>query len=91
MSNDNPGSRMIVPQQPLDCVLGGYHADLPGVYLCLIFEKSILEFITNSEKNQFRNKLDFLSSSNLNFTACVSCTNQNKLIESVCLMKMREK
>ena len=42
-----------------------------GVYLCLIFEMSIWEFITNSKKNRFRNKLDFLSSSNLIFTACV--------------------
>ena len=47
-----------------------------GVYLCLIFEKSILEFITNMQKNQFWNKLDFLSSSNLIFTACVACKNQ---------------
>ena len=48
--------------------------DIRGVYLCLIFEMSIWEFITNSKKkNQFRNKLDFLSSSNLIFTACVAC------------------
>ena len=38
-----------------------------GVYLCLIFEMSIWEFIT---------KLDFFSSSNLIFTACVACKNQ---------------
>ena len=37
-----------------------------------------LEFfsISNSKKNWFRNKLDFLSSSNLIFTACVACKNQ---------------
>ena len=28
------------------------------------------------KKNRFRNKLDFLSSSNLIFTACVACKNQ---------------
>ena len=47
-----------------------------GVYLCLIFEMSIWDFITNSKKNQFRIKLDFFSSSNLIFTACVACKNQ---------------
>ena len=50
--------------------------DLHSVYLCLIFEMSIWEFITNSKRNWFRNKLDFLSSSNLIFTACVACKNQ---------------
>ena len=40
------------------------------------FEKSIWEIITNSKKNRFQNKLDFLSSSNLIFTACVACKNQ---------------
>ena len=37
---------------------------------------SIWEFITNSKKNRFRNKLDFLLSLNLIFTACVACKNQ---------------
>ena len=32
--------------------------------------------ISNSKKNRFRNKLDFLSSSKLIFTACVACKNQ---------------
>ena len=50
--------------------------DFHGVYLCLIFEMSIWKFITNSKKIRFRNKLDFLLSSNLIFTACVSCKNQ---------------
>ena len=49
---------------------------LRGVYLCLIFEMSIWEFITNSKKNRFRMKLDFFSSSNLIFTAYVACKNQ---------------
>ena len=51
----------------------------PPVYLQLIFEiLSSLDFfsISNSKKNWFRNKLDFLSSSNLIFTACVACKNQ---------------
>ena len=47
-----------------------------GIYLCLIFEMSIWEFITNSKKIRFQNKLDILSSSNLIFTACVACKNQ---------------
>ena len=49
-----------------------------GVYLCFIFEISIWEFITNSKekKDQFRNKLDFLLSSNLIFIARVACKNQ---------------
>ena len=47
-----------------------------GVYLCLIFKMLIWEFITNSKKNWFRIKLDFFSSSNLIFTACVACKNQ---------------
>ena len=37
---------------------------------------SIWEFTTNSKKNRVRNKLDFLLSSNLIFTACVACKNQ---------------
>ena len=52
------------------------HIHIRGVYLCLIFEMSIWKFITNSKKNQFRIKLDFFSSSNLIFTACVACKNQ---------------
>ena len=44
--------------------------------LSLIFEMSIWEFITNSNKNRFSNQLDFLSSSNLIFTACVAYENQ---------------
>ena len=32
--------------------------------------------ISNSKKNWFWNKLNFLSSSNLIFTACVACKNQ---------------
>ena len=32
--------------------------------------------ISNSKKNRFRNKLDFLLSSHLIFTACVACKNQ---------------
>ena len=47
-----------------------------GVYLCMIFEMSIWEFITNSKKNQFRNKLDFLSSSNLIFAGYTGSKNQ---------------
>ena len=52
------------------------YEDTRGVYLCLIFEKSIWKFITNSKKNRLRNKLDFLSSSNLIFTAFEACKNQ---------------
>ena len=52
--------------------LGSLH----GVYLCLIFEISIWEFITNSKKNRFRNKLDFLSSSNLIFAGYTGIKNQ---------------
>ena len=36
----------------------------------------ISEFISNSEKNRVQNQLDFFSSSNLIFTACVACKNQ---------------
>ena len=32
--------------------------------------------ISNSKKNRFLNKLDFLSTSNLIFTACIACKNQ---------------
>ena len=41
-----------------------------------IFEFWISEFISNSEKNRVQNQLDFFSSSNLIFTACVACKNQ---------------
>ena len=48
-----------------------------AVSICAwFFEKSIWEIITNSKKNWFQNKLDFLFSSNLIFTACVACKNQ---------------
>ena len=36
----------------------------------------ISEFISNSEKYRVQNHLDFFSSSNLIFTACVACKNQ---------------
>ena len=41
-----------------------------------IFEFWISEFISNLEKNRIQNQLDFFSSSNLIFTACVACKNQ---------------
>ena len=47
-----------------------------GVYLYLIFEMSIWEFITNIKKIDFKPNLIFFSSSNLIFTACVACKNQ---------------
>ena len=47
-----------------------------GVYLCLIFEMSIWEFITNSKKIDLESNLIFFSSSNLIFTACVAGKNQ---------------
>ena len=48
-----------------------------AVSICAwFFEKSIWEIITNSKKNWFQNKLDFLFSSNLIFIACVACKNQ---------------
>ena len=54
--------------------------NIPPVYLHLIFEiSSVTRFffsISNSKKNQFWNKLNFLSSLNLIFTACVACKNQ---------------
>ena len=46
------------------------------VYLCLIFEMSIWEFIKNSKKNRFRNTLNFLSSSNLIFAGYTGSKNQ---------------
>ena len=38
-----------------------------GIYLCLIFEMSIWNFITNSKKNQFRIKLNFFFMFELDF------------------------
>ena len=49
---------------------------LHGIYLYLIFEMSIWEFITNSKKKSISNQTWFFSSSNLIFTACVACSNQ---------------
>ena len=57
-------------------VVSNLSSDIHGVYLCLIFEMSIWEFITNSKKNRFRNKLDFLSSSNLIFAGYTGSKNQ---------------
>ena len=41
--------------------------DLRGVYLCLILEMSIWEFITNSKENRFQIKLDFFVEFELDF------------------------
>jgi hypothetical protein len=53
-----------------------FQKDLRPISLHSIFEFWISEFISNSEKNLFQNQLDFFSSSNLIFTACVACKNQ---------------
>ena len=42
-------------------------SDIRGVYLCLIFEISIWEFITNSNKNWFQIKLVFFFEFELDF------------------------
>ena len=52
-----------------------YLHDWHGVYLYLIFEMSIWEFITNSKKKSI-SKLDFFSSSNLIFAGYTGSKNQ---------------
>ena len=55
-------------------------AESRGVFLCLIFEMSIWEFITNSKKNRFRIKLDFFSEFELDFY-CL-CSLQKSILKS---------
>ena len=47
--------------------LNGKINNIRGVYLCLIFEMSIWEFITKLKKNRFRIKLDFFFEFELDF------------------------
>ena len=66
------------PANSLLCVIKHYTVYPLSISTWFLKYRMSLDFfsISNSKKNQFRNKLDFLLSSNLIFTACVSCKNQ---------------